>query len=97
MRAPASANAFENVRNTTTPSSSRGSAVSPENSKYASSTTSGRASVSGLSAPVGLFGRQANVRTGSASPIAAPASCAAIRKSGYVGAGGIAIVSPGPA
>jgi hypothetical protein len=48
------------VRSTTTSSSSSGSAVSPLYSKYASSTTSGRASGSGPSAPVGLFGRQAN-------------------------------------
>ena len=43
-RAP---NSFENVRRTITPSSSRASAVSPLYSKYASSTTSGRASGSG--------------------------------------------------
>ena len=34
------------------------------------------------SSPVGLFGRQAKVSTGSSSPTSAPASCAAIRKSG---------------
>ena len=44
-----------------TPSSISGIAVSPQYSKYASSTTSGRASGSGSSAPVGLFGRQVNV------------------------------------
>ena len=38
-----SANAFENVRSTITPSSIRPTAVSPAYSKYASSTTSGRA------------------------------------------------------
>ena len=97
MRAPASAKTFENVRRTITPSSSSGSAVSPPYSKYASSTTSGRASGSGPSAPVGLFGRQAKVSTGSSSPTFAPASSTAIRKSGYVGASGIATVSPGPA
>jgi hypothetical protein len=97
MRAPANAKIFENVRSTITPSSSSGTAVRPLYSKYASSTTSGRAAGSGSSAPVGLFGRQAKVRTGSSSPIAAPASRAAIRKSGYVGAAGMAIVSPGPA
>ena len=43
-RAP---NAFENVRMTITPSSSSGTAVSPAYSKYASSTTSGRAAGSG--------------------------------------------------
>ena len=64
MRAPASANSFENVRRTITPSSSSGSAVSPLYSKYASSTTSGRASGNGSSSPVGLFGRQAKVSTG---------------------------------
>ena len=58
---------------------SAASAVSPQYSKYASSTTSGRASGSGRSAPVGLFGRQAKVSTGSSSPTSAPASCAAMR------------------
>jgi len=32
-----------------------------------------------------LFGRQAKVSTGASSAIVAPASCAAIRYSGYVG------------
>ena len=96
MRAPASANAFENVRMTTTPSSISPTAASPAYSKYASSTASGRASGSGPSAPVGFPGRHANVSTGSSSPTSAPASCAATRKSGYVGAVGIATVSPGP-
>ena len=55
MRAPASANAFENVRMTTTPSSISPTAVSPPlYSKYASSTASGLAAGSSPSAPVGL-------------------------------------------
>src|SRR5207253_8201310 len=61
-RAPASAKAFEKVRSTiTSPSSISGSAVSLQYSKYASSTTSGRASGSGGSSPSGLFGRHVNV------------------------------------
>ena len=63
-RAPASPNDFENVRRTTTPSSMSAAAVSPAYSKYASSTTSGRASGSSPSSPVGLFGRQQNVTDG---------------------------------
>ena len=43
----------------------RPAAVSPAYSKYASSTTSGRAAGSSPSSPVGLFGRQQNVTTGS--------------------------------
>src|SRR5213078_1210553 len=98
MRAPASAKAFENVRmTTTTPSSSNGTAVSPAYSKYASSTTSGRASGSGGRSPSGLPGRQQNVRAGESSPTVAPASSAATRKSGYVGGAGAATTSPGPA
>ena len=58
-RAPARANAFENVRSTiTSPSSISGNAVSPQYSKYASSTTSGRATGRSGSSPSGLFGRQ---------------------------------------
>ena len=64
-RAPASPNDFENVRRTTTPSSTSPAAVTPAYSKYASSTTSGRAAGSSPSSPVGLFGRQQNVTTGS--------------------------------
>ena len=79
IRAPARPKAFENVRSTITPSSSSGTAVSPQYSKYASSQTSGRASGSGRSSPSGLFGRQVNVSTGSTSPTSAPASCAAMR------------------
>src|SRR3954453_23274844 len=77
-RAPASAKAFENVRRTSTPASSRPTAPgSPVNSQYASSTTSGRAAGSGSRAPVGLFGRQQKGSTGSSSPIIAPPSSAA--------------------
>src|SRR3712207_8547373 len=72
-------------------------ADSPAYSKYASSTTSGLVSGSGSSAPVGLFGRQQNVSTGSSSETTAPARCAATRKSGYVGSSEIEIPSPGPA
>ena len=57
-------------------------AVSPAYSKYASSTTSGRAAGSGRDAPVGLFGRQQNVTAGESSPTSAPASAAATLKSG---------------
>src|SRR5579884_3945762 len=100
MRAPASAKAFENVRMTITPSSSSGSAVSPpEYSKYASSTASGRAAgISGRS-PYGLPGRQRNVSTASApsSAVVAPARFDATLYTGYVGSGGIATTSPGPA
>src|SRR5207245_2100860 len=39
----------------------------------------GRASGRGASAPVGLFGRQQKVSTGSSSPMRAPASSAATR------------------
>ncbi len=79
-RAPASAKAFENVRSTITPSSISGTvAVSPQNSKYASSQTSGRPSGTARSAPSGLLGRQVNVSTGSSPPTAAPASSVAIR------------------
>src|SRR5580765_3670009 len=74
-----------------------GTAVSPQYSKYASSTASGLVAGSGSSAPVGLFGRQQNVSTGSSSPTAAPASHAPTRKTGYVGSSAIATVSPGPA
>ena len=98
MRAPASPNAFENVRTTTTPSSISPTAVSPpEYSKYASSTTSGRASGSGGRSPNGFPGRQQYVSTGFVSPMPAPASSAATRNSGYVGSCGIATVSPGRA
>src|SRR3954453_13410461 len=82
---------------TITPSSIRPTAVSPPYSKYASSTTSGLASGSGSSAPLGLFGRQQNVSAGSSSPTSAPASQAPTRKSGYVGSSAIATSSPGPA
>ena len=67
---------------TTTPSSIRPAAVSPAYSKYASSTTSGLAAGRSPSAPLGLFGRQQNVTTGSSSAISAPARFAAMRKSG---------------
>src|SRR5436190_14957730 len=97
MRAPASAKAFENVRMTTTPSSSNGTAVSPAYSKYASSTTSGRASGSAGRSPRGLPGRQQKVSDGASSPTVAPASSAATRKSGYVGGAGTATTSPGAA
>ena len=98
MRAPARAKIFENVRTTTTPSSMRPTAPgSCAYSKYASSTTSGRADGSGTSSPVGFAGRQQNVMTGESSPTSAPARSTASRKSGYVGGGGIATVSPGPA
>ncbi len=97
-RAPASANAFENVRMTITPSSmSPAAPSSSQNSTYASSTTSGRAAGSGSSEPVGLFGRQQNVSTGSSSPTVAPVRPAAMRYSGYVGSFAIATVSPSPA
>ena len=55
---------MEKVRRTTTPSWMRPAAVSPAYSKYASSTTSGRAAGSGPKPPVGLFGRQQNVTAG---------------------------------
>ncbi len=97
MRAPARPNAFENVRMTRTPSSSRCAAVSPAYSQYASSTTSGRAVGRSPSSPVGLLGRHVNVTTGSASPTSAPARPAATAYSGYVGESAIATVSPGPA
>src|SRR6266446_5481681 len=97
-RAPASAKAFENVRSTITPSSRRPTAPgSPLNSQYASSTASGRAAGSGSSAPVGLFGRQQNVSTGSSSPMSAPVSSAATRYIGYVGSSAIATTSSAPA
>src|SRR6185312_6457867 len=97
MRAPASANAFEKVRITTTPSSIRSTALSPAYSKYASSTTSGRASGSAGRSPSGFPGRQQNMSAGASSPTVAPASSAATRKSGYVGSGGTETTSPGPA
>ncbi len=88
---------MEKVRRTTTPSWMRPAAVSPAYSKYASSTTSGRAAGSGPNPPVGLFGRQQNVTAGDVSPISAPATCAATRKTGYVGASAMATASPAPA
>src|SRR6266849_1247457 len=97
MRAPASAKAFEKVRITTTPSSMSPTALSAAYSTYASSTTSGRASGSGGKSPRGLPGRQQNVTAGASSPTVAPASSAATRNSGYVGSGGTATTSPGPA
>ena len=78
-RAPARPNAFENVRRTTTPLSICSTTVSPAYSKYASSTTSGRASGRSTRAPVGLCGRQQNVSTGSPSPTSAPATHAETR------------------
>jgi hypothetical protein len=82
MRAAARPNAFEKVRMTTTPSSRRPAAVSPAYSKYASSTTRGRAAGSSTSAPVGLCGRQQKVTAGRSSPTSAPASQAACRMRG---------------
>ena len=72
----------------------RPAAVSPAYSKYASSTTSGRAAGNEPSAPVGLFGRQQNVTVGDSSPSSAPARCAATRKTGYVGVSAMATESP---
>src|SRR5439155_18992136 len=72
-------------------------ALSPAYSKYASSTASGRAPGSGGRSPSGFPGRQQNVSAGASSPTVAPASSAATRNSGYVGSGGTATTSPGPA
>src|SRR5689334_18643093 len=82
---------------TTTPSSIRSTALAPEYSKYASSTTSGRAAGSSPSSPVGLFGRQQMVSTGLSSPTSAPAIQTLIGNIGYVGSLAIATVSPGEA
>jgi hypothetical protein len=67
---------------TTTPSSSRPTALSTQNSWYASSTTSGRAAGRSTSAPVGLCGRQQKVTTGASSETSAPATHAPMRYMG---------------
>jgi hypothetical protein len=87
-RAPASANAFENVRSTATFSTAGSiAAVFPPNSTYASSTTTSAPDAASCSTtstgwafPVGLFGEQTKIRWGSAAT--ACSTCWSVRTNG---------------